>query len=125
MESDCVENSTPSIKVDGGSSNQVNIMQMLNIISTKIMDTIQDLQHQLLQNDLKCTTELQKLSQENETFQQKILADMQRSNLGSVTGPVSTQVLFHNLTSPTAVSPTITSQPLAVFLHPSGATVNE
>jgi len=121
MESDCVENSTPSIKVDGGSSNQDNIMQMLNIISTKIMDTIKDLRHQLLQNDLKYTAELQKLSQENETFQQKILADMQRSNLGSVTGPVSTQVLFHNLTSPTAVSPTITSSGLSSTSSPDSS----
>jgi hypothetical protein len=121
MESDCVENSTPSIKVDGGSSNQDNIMQMLNIIYTKIMDTIKDLRHQLLQNDLKYTAELQKLSQENETFQQKILADVQRSNLGSVTGPVSTQVLIHNLTSPTAVSPTITSSGLSSTSSPDSS----
>ena len=68
MESDCVDNSPPSIKVDGGSSNQDNIMQMLTIISTKMMDTIQELQNQLATNDLKYTAELQKLSQENETF---------------------------------------------------------
>jgi hypothetical protein len=73
MESDCVDNSPPSIKVDGGSSNQDNIMQMLTIISTKMMDTIQDLQNQLATNDLKYTAELQKLSQENETFDRMFL----------------------------------------------------
>jgi hypothetical protein len=56
-------------------------MQMLYLISIKMMDTVQDPQHQLVQNDLKFTVELQKLSQENETFRQNIIADVQRSSL--------------------------------------------
>jgi hypothetical protein len=56
-------------------------MQMLYLISTKMMDTVQDLQHQLVQNDLKFTVELQKILQENETFRQNIIADVQRSSL--------------------------------------------
>jgi hypothetical protein len=62
MESDCVDHTNSSVRNEGTSSNQDNIMQMLNHISSKMMDTIQDLQQQLAQNDLKFTEEIRKLS---------------------------------------------------------------
>jgi len=116
MEFDCVNNSTPSVKVDGGSSNQDHFMQMLNVISNKMMDTIQDLQHQLLQKDLKYTLELQKLSKENETFRQNIIADMQQSNLGTNPVTVSNQVSPSLATSPSMASPIIPSSGLSTTL---------
>jgi hypothetical protein len=90
MESDCKESGQQLFKTDNGSSNQDNIMQMLNLISTKMMDTIQDLQCQMVQNNLKFTAELQKISQENETFRQAVTADVQRlSSMTNTLPPVS------------------------------------
>jgi hypothetical protein len=62
MEYDCVDHTNSLVRNEGTSSNQDNIMQMLNLISSKMMDTIQDLQQQLAQNDLKFTEEIRKLS---------------------------------------------------------------
>jgi hypothetical protein len=62
MEYDCVDHTNSLVRNEGTSSNQDNIMQMLNHISSKMMDTIQDLQQQLAQNDLKFTEEIRKLS---------------------------------------------------------------
>jgi hypothetical protein len=121
MESDCVDNSPPSIKVDGGSSNQDNIMQMLTTISTKMMDTIQDLQNQLATNDLKYTAELQKLSQENETFRQNVLAEVHRANSDSNNGSTSSQVSTQPLVSSTAVPPNTTTSGLSASVSTSSS----
>jgi hypothetical protein len=116
MESDCIDYSTPSIKTDGASSNQDSIMQMLNVVSTKMMDTIQDLQHQLTQNDLKYTAELHEISQENETFRQNILVDMQRLNSATSSVAVSTQVSTSPSSSPPVVSTPIASSGVLTML---------
>jgi hypothetical protein len=116
MESDCVDYSTPSIKTDGALSNQDSIMQMLNVISTKMMDTIQDLQHQLTQNDLKYTAELHEISQENETYCQNILVDMQRLNSATSSVAVSTQVSTSPSSSPPVVSTPIASSGVLTML---------
>jgi len=107
MESDCKESGQQLFKTDNGSSNQDNIMQMLNLIS---MDTIQDLQCQMVQNNLKFTAELQKISQENETFRQAVTADVQRlSSMMNTLPPVSvvpsTILISGSMSSPALIIP--------------------
>jgi hypothetical protein len=106
MESDCVDHTNSSVRNEGTSSNQDNIMQMLNLISSKMMDTIQDLQQQLVQNDLKFTEEIRRLSQENETFRRTIIADLQTSQPSATTNQVVTSTSsIQNVSTPPVATP--------------------
>jgi hypothetical protein len=54
--------------MDNDQTNQDDIMNMLSLISPKMMDTIQDLQNQLTQNELKLTLELNEFWQKMKHF---------------------------------------------------------
>jgi len=79
MESGCNDTKMTSINTDTGQATQDDIMNMLSIISNQMMGTIQDLRNQLTQTESKFTSEIQRLSCENEQFRQNILADLQSS----------------------------------------------
>jgi hypothetical protein len=68
MDPDCDDNKIASVKMDNGQTNQDDIMNMLSLISPKMMDTIQDLQNQLTQNELKLTLELNEFWQKMKHF---------------------------------------------------------
>jgi hypothetical protein len=61
MESDCQDVQQPSFTGDGGRSNQDNIMETLSLISDRMMSSIHDIQHQLVQTDLKFSTALEQM----------------------------------------------------------------
>jgi len=71
-----------SVPVTTPSTGQEDIMQMLGLISTKMMTTIQELQTQMQENELKFSSELQRINQENERFRQDLLSSVQQ-NLSS------------------------------------------
>jgi len=97
------------VGVDTTQSGQDSIMQMLSLISTTMMGTIQDLQRQLAQNELKFTSELQRISQDNERFRQEIIFDMHcmHSSPG-VTSSITTapSPVLNNSTTPGSSSVT-------------------
>jgi hypothetical protein len=68
-----------SVPVTTPSTGQEDIMQMLGLISTKKMTTIQELQTQMQQNELKFSSELQRINQENERFRQDLLSSVQQN----------------------------------------------
>jgi hypothetical protein len=76
MESDFEDPQIVSVKVDNGQASQDDIMKMLSLISNQMMGTIQDLQNRLTQNELKFTSEIQRLSAESEKFRQDILGNI-------------------------------------------------
>jgi hypothetical protein len=80
MESDC-QDTKPLVATngDGNSSNQNTIMTMLSLISNRMMSSIHDMQHQLVQTDLKFSMALTRISEENEKFKLEIRNEVQSS----------------------------------------------
>jgi hypothetical protein len=116
MEADCEDIKISSIGDDGGKSHQDSILQILTLISNQMMSNYQDLQNQLIQTESKFTTELQHITQENETFKQEICVDMQRIK-SEASSPLVLSSLMNNtlVTStvvPTYSTPQVTSSPV-------------
>jgi hypothetical protein len=115
MDPDCDNNKIASVKMDNGQTNQDDIMNMLSLISPKMMDTIQDLQNQLTQNELKFTLELQRISAENETFRQNILTSIHAPPLAvnNMVAQVPTTIASSSTTpSPSPLSTRQSNTPL-------------
>jgi hypothetical protein len=120
MESDCEDKKPPTIGNDGSdTSNQDNIMTMLSMISDRMMSSIQDMQRQLVQTDLKFSTALEKITEENDRFKQEIRNEVQllhqpASNTStSVTNSVNPTLNISSTHSPPSVPTSVASQPVS------------
>jgi len=82
MESEETQN-TIDVPAENTQAGQDSILQMLGHISNQMMSTIQDLQTQLVQNELKFSSEIQRITQENERFHQDLLSNVQRNQSSS------------------------------------------
>jgi hypothetical protein len=90
MESDYQDVNPPPISNnDGGSTNQNDIMSMLSLISNRMMSSIQDMQSQLVQTDLKFTQALERINDENEKFKIEIRSEVQRLGTNTMSSPIT------------------------------------
>ena len=104
MESDCKDQS-PEIKHDPTMSNQDAILQMLDAISSRMMQNYQTLQDQLTQT----TLEVQRITQDNDTFHHEVRQELNvlrsASSVSTVLPPAVTPTVNSTNPSPSVVMP--------------------
>ncbi len=91
----------------------------LSMISDRMMSSIQDMQRQLVQTDLKFSTALEKITEENDRFKQEIRNEVQllhqpASNTStSVTNSVNPTLNISSTHSPPSVPTSVASPPVS------------
>jgi len=96
------------------STSQEDIMQMLGLISTKMMSTIQELQTQMQQNEMKFSSELHCINQENERFRHDLLSIVHQNPSSGVVSSIDT-------TPSPVMNSSTTNQSITVPVSPSPA----
>jgi hypothetical protein len=91
-----------------------DIMQMLGLISTKMMSTIQELQTQMQQNEMKFSSELHCINQENERFRHDLLSIVHQNPSSGVVSSIDT-------TPSPVMNSSTTNQSITVPVSPSPA----
>ncbi len=113
MESDYQDSKVPVNQPPSFSPND-EILKMLTAISSQMVVGQQDLQNQLIHNDLKLQTELQRVLEENEKFKQEIRAELQgNSSQPNISGHTSSPSVPMTSSPPQPVSssPTLSGGP--------------
>jgi nucleoid DNA-binding protein len=106
MESDCKELKSLFVtSCNGGTSSQDTIMNMLALLSDRMMTLIQDMQHQLIQTELKFSTALEKISEDNEKFKRDLREELQQLHLTPVDSSNLLNSTTNNLTTSSSVLP--------------------
>ncbi len=104
MESDYQDSKVPVDQPPLFSPND-EILKMLTAISSQMVVGQQDLQNQLIHNDLKLQTELQRVLEENEKFKQEIRAELQgNSSQPNISGHTSSPSVPMTSSPPQPVS---------------------